>query len=168
MFDNEVLIRINNLFNLYFGFNSFLDDMVYALQSDYKSTEFADRIHKISHIMPAIADDVQEFAKRRGYKLKRGAISETDTVNLNSELSWIKKALEFSYNVESTIKEVIRVCSTTDNPVLEDFFRNLYVQKQAEITYQFIMFVEGYSKLEQEDLSSLWDSEYETYEVIKI
>lgn len=159
---NELVVeKINLIFNLYFQYNLFLDDMVYAFELEYYMPKFAEVIHNISHMMPDIADDIQEFAKKRGIKLKRKDLFSTEEVS--SEKKWIETALAYAKQIEGLYFEAISLCAEEGEFALEDTLREKLKGIQTDITHQFKVFAEGYDNLEQEGLAPLWNSEYLSY-----
>lgn len=165
--EREAIIqKLNFIFNSYFQYNLFLDDMVYAFESDFNMPRFADTIHKISHMMPEIADDIQGFVKKRGIKLHRSALQESSI--FNSEKEWLEKAYSFSIAMEKLYSETISFLADESEFALEDGLREKLKGIQTDISYQFYTFMKGYDSLDQEGLSSLWGSEYLSYITINI
>lgn len=153
--------ELERCFNDYFQFNLILDDYVYFLQHNTNLIKYADFIHhKISHLAPLLADDLQEWADKRNDRLYRAKLELGQ--DFASILEWTQYILEYSLKIESDLYNAIKV-AIDEEDITEDMLRAFYVDKQSNVTYQILKFNEAIRHYAESDILPSFNEDFESY-----
>lgn len=161
----QTKIEFEKLFNMYFQLNSKLDSVVYVIQSKFNLIKFAERLHKLSHLAPVYADSIQNFADLRGVVFHREQLL-AENMEYESPLDCINDVFDYCLLIEKQLKVLIHTAIDNDDLMIEDFARDFSITIQAPFTHQFYKYVCALRNYDEENITSLFNSDFEAYNTI--
>jgi ferritin len=157
------LIEVQKLFDMYFQANSLLDSVVYSIDIDFNMPQFADFIHlQISHIMPLLADKLNDFGRLRGDKFNRGAL-EPNVSNYTSPYMCMYIVTEYFTKIEEQIDTAINMAIRDNMKMWEDFLRGFQVSEQSKYTHQINVFGKAIKSYEDDNILSSFNKDFKSY-----
>jgi hypothetical protein len=162
------LIEVQKLFDMYFQANSLLDSVVYSIDIDFNMPKFSDFIHlQISHIMPLLADKINDFGRLRGDKFNRGAL-EQNLSNYESVNACMLKVFEYFVEIERQIDTAINISIRENMKMWEDFLRGFQVSEQSKYTHQIEVFYKAITLYENESILCSFNKDFKSYITLPI
>ena len=163
---NLVSERLHNelqlAFNMYFEYNSFLDDSVYYFQKRANMPAYASWLHRqLSHRTPDFSDQLQEFDDLRGDEFYRGVIAENP--KFDSPIDYMKYALGFSLIIERQLRKIIDISIEEGDNSIEDFVRAFQVEKQAPFTHQIAKFLRALEDYDEDNIVASFNKDFESF-----
>lgn len=163
MTKNSTLQEVQKLFDMYFQANSMLDNIVYALDIDFNMSKFADFIHiQISHKMPLLADEINDFGRLRGDRFFRGALVANDRQYI-SALEALGDIRNYFIQIEEQLNHTIDVAINDGMKMWEDFLRTFQVDEQAKYTHQIRKFISGLSDYAEDGIVASFARDFVAY-----
>jgi hypothetical protein len=148
---------------MYFQANSLLDSVVYSIDIDFNMPKFSDFIHlQISHIMPLLADKINDFGRLRGDKFNRGAL-EQNLSNYESAYVCILKVSEYFARIEEQIDTAINISIRENMKMWEDFLRGFQVSEQSRYTHQIEVFCNAIASYENDNILCSFNKDFKAY-----
>lgn len=163
MTKSSTLFEVQKLFDMYFQANSMLDNIVYALDVDFNMSKFSDFVHiQISHKMPLLADNLNDFGRLRGDRFHRGALLANDRQYM-SPLEALQDIDNYFAQIEEQIGRAIDVAINDRMKMWEDFLRTFEVDEQAKYTHQIKKFIRGMQDYSEDGILSSFAKDFGAY-----
>lgn len=163
MTSKNTLQEVQKLFDMFFDANSHIDRIVYLLDIKFNQPKFQDYVHhKLAHLMPVLADDIQGFGSLRGDLFYRGAIDRQD-----KDFARVSDAM---YDIAMVMGEIenqcvvsIKTAIANNDLMYEDYLRSFEVEKVAPIIKQIAVFYTAIKEYENANAIYKWNNDFESY-----
>lgn len=163
----KTLAVVQRLFDKFFDLNALLDRHVYLLDIKWNLLKYQDYVHhEISHKMPLLADEVQNFGSLRGDLFYRGSIAEHkedySTVTELTQAYVIALA-----ELEKICGMAIKTAWENEDMLYEDFLRDFEVRIIAKLIKQAAVFFDAIKVYEIEGNLYKWNKDFTSYIIDK-
>jgi len=159
----QTLEAVQKVFDKFFDLNALLDRDVYLLDIKWNMPNFQRYIHEEhSHIMPLLADKIQEFGSLRGDLFYRSEVpAHQEEYERVSEMF---KAYAFELSgLEEMCGDAIKVAIENNDLMYEDFLRSFEVEEIAKFTKQVAVFYEAIKSYEEANQIFKFNKDYDAW-----